>query len=839
MRYVYFLFFLVITTNIFAQENEVCSTCSDYIAFMRKGHEAYNQGVYAEALGLYQAAQVAAKVCQCSTTEPAKEIFKIFESVEKQKKMAEEQKKMAQQMTHEAELQLWNAKIALKNAQILNLISTANLAIYKEGDITQGIRYAQYAEKKSSNSIDKTNSQIAFFRTLYQPIAQPQNYFYHSLQHEGAVWDIKLSPNGKYVASASEDNTVKLWDLEKEELITTYQGHTAEVRSVAFSPDGSKIASASEDNTVKIWEIATGKLLHNLKGHHFWVTSAIFSPDGKKVISYSWDKTIKIWDTEQGNLLADLKGHTEKVNDIAISPNGKKLASASADSTVKIWETETGKLLMNLAKEHSDEVRSVAFSPDGEEIISTSWDNKIIIWDSKTGKKNFTLLGHSNKVNDAQFSPDGTKIISVSADKTIKIWEVKTGTLLKTLEGHKGNVFHAYFSVDGKKILSISEDNTIKIWDIENGKLLVSLQGHKGSVYCAMFSPNGNIISASQDKTLKIWKSIDSFGLLREINTEIEQGLFVNAVFSPNDSQIIAAGGNIYELYDNQISIYDSHKMVKIAELKGYLTFPNYINYTSDGEKIIGIVNDNKYGEVCIWNAKTQEKRGHYRTLKCNITSQAISPNNKEIAVGYSNGTIKFLNAENGVPNDSIKLGKEPINFLSYSPKGNNLLIGFNKKILVWETKQKEVVDTIKVKEKIRKILFTPNGKIISIAFEDKAIKIRDSITWNVLSELDGHSSDIIDIALSIDGKYIVSASNVKSIKLWDIETNFLLGDLQGHTDKVNSVAFSSDGKKILSSSSDGTIKVWTIDIPTIIERYKDKIDDLSPEEKEKYGIED
>ncbi|KIL63115.1 hypothetical protein M378DRAFT_55838, partial [Amanita muscaria Koide BX008] len=164
------------------------------------------------------------------------------------------------------------------------------------------------------------------------------------------------------------------------------RGHTKAVTSIAFSPDGKRIASGSDDKTIYIWDAETGLQVGNpLKGHTHWVTSVAFSPDGKRIASGSWDNTIYIWDAgtglQEGN---PLKGHTSSVASVAFSPDGRRIASGSSDKTIYIWDTETRLQVGNPLKGHTDRVTSVAFSPNGKTIASGSWNNTIHIWDAET-----------------------------------------------------------------------------------------------------------------------------------------------------------------------------------------------------------------------------------------------------------------------------------------------------------------------------------------------------------------------------------------------------------------------------------------------------------------------
>ncbi|CAD5979872.1 putative WD repeat-containing protein all2124 [Planktothrix rubescens NIVA-CYA 18] len=193
--------------------------------------------------------------------------------------------------------------------------------------------------------------------------------------HENSVIGVTFSPDGKFIASGSWDNTVKLWKLDGT-LVTTLKGHENSVNSVAFSPDGKFIASGSWDNIVKLWKL-DGTLVTTLKGHENVVNSVAFSPDGKFIASGSSDKTVKLWKLD-GTLVTTLKGHENVVSSVAFSPDGKFIASGSWDKTVKLWKLD-GTLVTTL-KGHESDVLGVAFSPKGDVIASGSGYNTVKLW---------------------------------------------------------------------------------------------------------------------------------------------------------------------------------------------------------------------------------------------------------------------------------------------------------------------------------------------------------------------------------------------------------------------------------------------------------------------------
>ncbi|MFN6539367.1 MAG: ribosome assembly protein 4, partial [Nostoc sp. EkiNYC01] len=155
--------------------------------------------------------------------------------------------------------------------------------------------------------------------------------------HSSRVWGVVFSPDGKTLASGSDDKTIKLWDVSTGKAIKTLTGHSSAVISVVFSPDGKTLASGSSDNTIKLWDVSTGKAIKTLTGHSSAVISVVFSPDGKTLASGSSDKTIKLWDVNTGKAIKTLTGHSSAVISVVFSPDGKTLASGSSDNTIKLW----------------------------------------------------------------------------------------------------------------------------------------------------------------------------------------------------------------------------------------------------------------------------------------------------------------------------------------------------------------------------------------------------------------------------------------------------------------------------------------------------------------------
>ncbi|KIJ46973.1 hypothetical protein M422DRAFT_249252 [Sphaerobolus stellatus SS14] len=342
---------------------------------------------------------------------------------------------------------------------------------------------------------------------LQGTLDQPLLFQLHG--HKGLVNSVSFSPDGRYIASGSNDQTVQstlshfhlyiasgsddraihLWSVETGVPIgQPYEGHIGKVNSVSFSSDGKYIASGSDDLTVCLWSVETGmQVAQPYKGHIGKVNAVSFSPDGRYIVSGSTDHTVRLWNVENGMPVGEpYEGHTDFINTVPFSPDGRYIASGSDDQTIHLWSVDTEMPVAQPYEGHTDWVNTVSFPSDGRYISS----------------------GHTDFINSVSFSPDMRYIASSSHDQTVHLSSVETGMPVKQpYEGYTDQVNSVSFSPVGKYIASGSGNKTASAWNVEGGMQAVQpYEGHTGKVNSVLFSPDGkHIDSGSGNQTAFAW----------------------------------------------------------------------------------------------------------------------------------------------------------------------------------------------------------------------------------------------------------------------------------------------------------------------------------------------
>jgi len=610
-----------------------------------------------------------------------------------------------------------------------------------------------------SEGYDPEDKNFNYYRKLIGPelegfLGSP------NLKHSSLVNNAVFSPDDRYILSASDDCTLKLWDKETGKEIRTFKGHSRAVNSCVFSSDGKYILSASDDCTLKLWDKETGKEIRTFKGHSGAVNSCVFSSDGKYILSASRDYTLKLWDKEKGGEIRTFKGHSGAVNSCVFSSDGKYILSASDDCTLKLWDKEKGGEIRTF-KGHSGAVNSCVFSSDGKYILSASNDRTLKLWDKEKGGEIRTFKGHSGAVNSCVFSSDGKYILSASNDRTLKLWDKEKGGEIRTFKGHSGAVNSCVFSSDGKYILSASNDRTLKLWDKEKGGEIRTFKGHSGAVNSCVFSSDGKyILSASWDNTLKLWDK-EKGGEIRTFKGH--SGAVNSCVFSSDGKYILSAS------WDNTLKLWDKEKGGEIRTFKGHSGAVNSCVFSKDDRYILSASDD------CTLKLWDKEKGGEIRTFK-----------------GHSDW----------------------VNSCVFSSDGKYILSASNDRTLkLWDKEKGGEIRTFKGHSgAVNSCVFSSDGKYILSASWDNTLKLWDKEKGGEIRTFKGHSRAVNSCVFSSDGKYILSASWDNTLKLWEVKTGRCIKSINLPWRACKIAIHPIKKETVLTANLNGTLSIFELE---------------------------
>jgi WD40 repeat protein/tRNA A-37 threonylcarbamoyl transferase component Bud32 len=466
--------------------------------------------------------------------------------------------------------------------------------------------------------------------------------------HRDAIWAITYSPDGTRLASASEDQTARLWDPATGALLATCQGHISKLLSVAFRPDGARLVTTSADGTVRQWDAATGREVEPPYDRHSGeVAAAVYSPDGQWVASAGTDRTIRVWRATGRQDVAILHGHTANVIGVAFAPDGRRLASLSfggalgwaGDDSARRWEVDP-RATLPVLRGHTSYVYPVTFSPDGRWIASGGWDNKVRLWDAATGEPCATLP-HPGFVRCLSFGPDGRWLVTGSdGDDRVRIWDVMTARVRKEIRMPGGAFRSLTLSPDGRRVAATAYDGqseklhlqvhdlasgersfsaegqalayspdgrwlaaraadsqTVLLLDARTHETIARFGGHEQEVYSATFSPDSRLLaSCSMDRTVRLWE-LDSRAcrVLRGHTDDV-----FAAAFHPDGTRLATAGR------DRAIWLWDLATGQEVARLQGHTSYVWSLAFSPDGATLVSGSGD---FTVRLWDTAPLETR--------------------------------------------------------------------------------------------------------------------------------------------------------------------------------------------------------------------------------------
>ncbi|MEV4051891.1 helix-turn-helix domain-containing protein [Amycolatopsis sp. NPDC049688] len=592
-----------------------------------------------------------------------------------------------------------------------------------------------------------------------------------------------------------------LLSITQQSAIATYFDHPKSLLGLAYSPDGRTLAVAGADNTVRLRDVPGHRETAVLTGHAAAVFGVAFSPDGGTLASVANDRTLKLWDVANRREIATLTGHTAPLNGVALSPDGHLAVTSSNDRTVRLWDVAARREIATLTG-HTGAVYGVAFSPDGRTVASAGEDHTVKLWDVAAHREIATLAGHTAGAEQVAFSPDGHLLASSGDDFTVRLWDVGSRTEVATLSGHSAEVFGVAFSRDGSSLATASVDATVRIWDVPRRRQTAVLTGRTSSQFGVAFSPDGRTVAATgTDGTLTMWAL--SPAVLAPSPAAHQRVVR----FSP-DGRTLATGGE-----DGVVRLWDPAGRRVLATFAAGTDQVNDIAFSPDGRTLAIAGRD---GEVRLWDARTQREIRQFTGYKHPVFGVAFSPDGRTLATtsgGDAGRAVQLWDVVEGRPAGSLEGHTGLVYAVKFSPDGQTLASGSQDgTIRLWDAATRRATATLTGHTtNVTSVSFSPDGKTLASASIDHTVKLWDLSGDRPPATLSGHEGGVTDVAFGPGGT-VVSAGQDHTIRLWESSALRPLAVLAAHTDAVNKIAFGPDGHTLASAAADGTARLWELD---------------------------
>jgi WD40 repeat protein len=518
---------------------------------------------------------------------------------------------------------------------------------------------------------------------------------------------VQISPDGRWIATASYDGTVQVWDVESGIEISVLEGYELGVTGMLFGPDGCLVTASSDFGEVRVWDVKSGTEIAFVEGVYDCRRISVngsriaavdddgteitvfegpedwaqISPDGRRIATASfYDGTARMWDLEGIRNITFSNGHQQQARSASFSPDGRRIVTISDDQMAQVWDMESGTEIA-FSNEHKESTPSASFSPDGCQIVTASYDGTARVRDVKCRIEIAVLKGHENWVRSASFSPDGRWIVTASSDGRARLWDVARGTETAVFNGERA-LLGASFDPDGRRIVTASEDGTACLWDVANGTEPALLKGHEKALFSASFSPDGRrIVTASEDGTARVW-DVDSRTEI--VLLECPQKVLWRAEFAPNGCHILTASS------DNMARIWDVDSGKVITLLEGHTDWVRSASFSPNGRRILTASDD---GTVRMWDVgigiTTVILNGH----KDSVQSASFSPDGRRIVTASADKTARVWDADSGTEIAILKGHELPVRSASFSPDGRRIVTGSEDGTArVWDVSRTEAV---------------------------------------------------------------------------------------------------------------------------------------------------
>jgi WD40 repeat protein/serine/threonine protein kinase len=532
--------------------------------------------------------------------------------------------------------------------------------------------------------------------------------------HEAAVWELAFSPDGRWLASASADGSVRIHRVAAADLDAVLDAHRSPVYGVAFSADGGRLATASKDRTIRLWRTGSWEEDALFRGHEGTVYSVEFSEDGQRLVSAGQDGTARLWDTTEGSEVLRIAAGSERIFRADISADGRLIATAGEDGTARVWDAADGTAVCVL--EHPLRVNAVAFLAGDERLATASGDGLLRVWDIPAGRLVDQRRGHAAGIWDIDVASSGDRLASGSADGTTRTWDLSLGGGPALAIGPRLQAVAA--SSDGSALAVGTAGGQVHLIDAASLRPERLLAAGGGRINAVAFDPRNDVLAAGcDDGQVRRWR--------------------------------LPAG--------DPLPPFPLHRRRVYA-----------VGYSSEGDRLVTAGED---GTARLVAADDGEELLSPLRHPRRVFAAAIDPAGLRLATGCGDRLVRIWHAEDGRLLHVCKGHEGPVNWVTFAPAGRRLASASSDgSIRIWDAGSGAVEAVLTgPARQVWKVAFSPAGSRVAGSVADGTIHLWDTATGRPVAILRGHRDEVWGLGFLPDREAIASVSWDGTLRLWGV----------------------------------------------------------------------
>jgi WD40 repeat protein len=595
-------------------------------------------------------------------------------------------------------------------------------------------------------------------------------------KHPKAVKALAFSPDGRWLATGSDDGLVQIWEVATGKRVGRQLAHEAPIQSLAFTRDGAQLQAATTTPTVRTWRVTKAELVGTPYQDPSWRPwqnrdgAAVLGVQGARFLACGKDGTVRLWDVATRKPVGSPMRTASQVTGACLSPDGSR-AVLHNGMEAQIFDPATGRPIV-APFSHPAGIDAVALSPDSSRLLIGGQNNAAQLWNTTRHEPIGKPLRHGEAVRTVAFSGDGQWMLTGGSDARAWLWDTAQGERIGPSLHLWSGILTAVLSPDGSRIATGCGDGTACVWDVARPPLIGKPLKHAQMVLALAFSPDGSrLLTSSWDGTVQEWDT----AALRPVGAPVCKYPFLAmaVAYSPDRARFVTAD---WEGTAQQWDARTRQPLGPVLRQDGRPIIDAV--YSPDGIRVLTAGGDNC---VRIWEVATGRPLGKLVGHSDWVHAVAVGPDGSKILTGSWDHTVRLWDARTFQPLGPPLEHAAFVDAVAFSPDGSRFLTADEAGVAqIWETAtRRKWGKPLRHQTTIRRTVFSPDGQRILTGSHDGTAQVWDAATQKPLGPPLELGVPVKAVAFSPDGRRFATGDGSGSVCLWKARPAAVTGDRQ------------------------------------------------------------